>query len=74
MSITVLAFDFGTKSISCAVGQSITGTAKALSAFKAQDGIPDWLKIEKCLKDWQPNIVVVGVTFKLWMVASKVLI
>ncbi|ARU64034.1 Holliday junction DNA helicase RuvA [Histophilus somni] len=65
MSITVLAFDFGTKSIGCAVGQSITGTAQALPAFKAQDGIPDWLKIEKCLKDWQPNIVVVGLPLNM---------
>ena len=29
MGITALAFDFGTKSIGCAVGQSITGTAQA---------------------------------------------
>lgn len=39
MGITVIAFDFGTKSIGCAVGQSITGTAQSLPAFKAQDGI-----------------------------------
>ena len=42
MGITVIAFDFGTKSIGCAVGQSITGTAQSLPAFKAQDGIPNW--------------------------------
>lgn len=65
MAITVLAFDFGTKSIGCAIGQSITGTAQALPAFKAQDGIPDWLKIEKCLKDWQPDIVVVGLPLNM---------
>ena len=65
MAITVLAFDFGTKSIGCAVGQSITGTAQALSAFKAQDGIPDWLKIEKYLKDWQPDIVDVGLPLNM---------
>ena len=49
MGITAIAFDFGTKSIGCAVGQSITGTAQALPAFKAQDGIPNWDAIEKCL-------------------------
>ena len=53
MGITVLAFDFGTKSIGCAVGQSITGTAQALPAFKAQDGIPNWSAIENCLKEWK---------------------
>ena len=46
MAITAIAFDFGTKSIGCAVGQSITGTAQALPAFKAQDGIPNWDAIE----------------------------
>ena len=38
MSGTLLAFDFGTKSIGVAVGQRITGTARPLPAIKAQDG------------------------------------
>ena len=51
MGITAIAFDFGTKSIGCAVGQSITGTAKALPAFKAQDGIPNWDAIDGTEQD-----------------------
>ncbi|ATF74664.1 Holliday junction resolvase RuvX [Pasteurella multocida] len=65
MGITVLAFDFGTKSIGCAVGQSITGTAQALPAFKAQDGIPNWDAIGKCLAEWQPDRVVVGLPLNM---------
>ncbi|OOF40735.1 Holliday junction DNA helicase RuvA [Rodentibacter mrazii] len=65
MSITALAFDFGMKSIGCAVGQSITGTAQALPAFKAQDGIPNWENIEKCLKEWNPDFVVVGLPLNM---------
>ncbi|WP_439257484.1 MULTISPECIES: Holliday junction resolvase RuvX [unclassified Lonepinella] len=65
MGITVLAFDFGTKSIGCAVGQSITGTAQALTAFKAQDGIPNWDAIEKLLKEWQPDRLVVGLPLNM---------
>ena len=65
MGIIALAFDFGTKSIGCAVGQSITGTAQALPAFKAQDGIPNWDAIEKCLKEWKPEIVVVGLPLNM---------
>ncbi|HDR1022489.1 TPA: Holliday junction resolvase RuvX [Pasteurella multocida] len=65
MGMTVLAFDFGTKSIGCAVGQSITGTAQALSAFKAQDGIPNWDAIEKCLNEWRPDLVVVGLPLNM---------
>ena len=65
MDITAIAFDFGTKSIGCAVGQSITGTAQALPAFKAQDGIPNWDAIEKCLKDWKPDVIVVGLPLNM---------
>ena len=55
MSGTLLAFDFGTKSIGVAVGQRITGTARPLPAIKAQDGTPDWNIIERLLKEWQPD-------------------
>ncbi|WP_040976797.1 Holliday junction resolvase RuvX [Necropsobacter massiliensis] len=65
MTLTALAFDFGTRSIGCAVGQSVTATAQALPAFKAQDGIPDWAKIEKCLREWQPDIIVVGLPLNM---------
>ncbi len=57
---TILAFDFGTKSIGCAVGQTITGTAGPVKAFKAKDGIPNWNDIESTLKEWQPDYIVVG--------------
>ncbi|MGV6988439.1 Holliday junction resolvase RuvX [Testudinibacter sp. P80/BLE/0925] len=65
MGFTALAFDFGVKSIGCAVGQSITGTAQALNAFKANDGVPDWALIEKCLQEWQPKIVIVGLPLNM---------
>ena len=55
-----MAFDFGTKSIGSAIGQDITGTASPLKAFKANDGIPNWDDIEKQIKEWQPNLIVVG--------------
>lgn len=57
---TIMAFDYGTKSIGSAIGQTITGTASPLKAFKAQDGIPKWEDIEKQIKEWQPDLVVVG--------------
>lgn len=60
MSDTIMAFDYGTKSIGSAIGQTITGTASALKAFKAKDGIPNWDDIEKQIKEWQPALLVVG--------------
>lgn len=65
MSQTIIAFDFGEKSIGCAVGQSITGTAQALSAFKAQNGIPNWEAIGTLLKEWQPDLLVVGLPLNM---------
>ncbi|MCA6954399.1 Holliday junction resolvase RuvX [Pectobacterium polaris] len=64
-SKTILAFDFGTKSIGVAIGQEITGTARALTSFKAQEGIPDWQKVEKLLSEWQPDLVVVGLPLNM---------
>lgn len=64
-TMTLLAFDFGTKSIGVAIGQQLTGTARPLTALKAQDGIPDWNKIEALLKEWQPDRVVVGLPLNM---------
>lgn len=65
MDITIIAFDFGLNSIGCAVGQSITGTAQALPAFKARDGIPQWEMIEKILNEWRPQELVVGLPLNM---------
>lgn len=65
MSGTLLAFDFGTKSIGVAVGQRITGTARPLPAIKAQDGTPDWNIIERLLKEWQPDEIIVGLPLNM---------
>lgn len=64
-SRSVLAFDYGTKSIGVAIGQELTGTASPLAALKAKDGIPCWQAIEKLLKEWQPDLVVVGLPLDL---------
>ena len=62
---TVLGFDFGTKSIGVAIGQEITGTARPLTAFKAKEGNPDWQQVEKLLKEWQPDLVIVGLPLNM---------
>ncbi|PHM55922.1 Holliday junction resolvase RuvX [Xenorhabdus sp. KK7.4] len=62
---TVIAFDFGTRSIGAAIGQEITGTARALDSFKAKEGSPNWDLIEKLLKEWQPDLVIVGLPLNM---------
>lgn len=64
-SQTVLGFDFGTRSIGVAVGQSLTGSASLLSSLKARDGIPDWDQLATLLQDWQPAQLVVGLPLNM---------
>lgn len=63
--MSVIGFDFGTKSIGVAVGQSITGTASPLPALAAKDGVPDWQLVEKILTEWRPSLCVVGLPLNM---------
>ena len=57
---TVLAFDYGLRQIGVAVGNCLTASTQALPIIKAKDGIPHWPDLEQLLKEWQPDLVVVG--------------
>lgn len=61
----VVAFDYGTRFIGVAVGQSVTRTASPLAAIPAKDGTPDWNRIEALLKEWQPQRLVVGLPLNM---------
>lgn len=62
---TVMGFDFGTKSIGIAVGQSITGSANPLTSVKAVDGIPNWDDIGKLINEWKPELLVIGLPLNM---------
>lgn len=62
---TVMAFDFGMKSIGVAIGQSITGTASPLKAIRAQDGIPNWENLYLVISQWQPDALLVGLPLNM---------
>ncbi|WP_437879367.1 Holliday junction resolvase RuvX [Pseudomonas sp. LRF_L74] len=61
----LLGFDYGTKQIGVAVGQTITGQARELCVLKAQNGVPDWQKVEALIKEWQPDAIVVGLPLNM---------
>ena len=67
----VMAFDYGIKKIGVAVGQSITGTANPLTILSAKVGIPDWLEVEKLIRQWQPAHIVVGLPINMDDSASE---
>ncbi len=62
---TLLAFDYGTKNIGVACGQTISFTANVLPALKAKDGIPDWLQVGKIIQEWQPDLTLVGLPLNM---------
>jgi putative Holliday junction resolvase len=61
----IIAFDYGTRFIGVAVGQSITRTASPLAALPAKDGTPNWDQIAALLKEWQPQRLVVGLPLNM---------
>ena len=61
----LLGFDYGSKQIGVAVGQAVTGQARELCVLKAQNGVPDWTQIERLLKEWQPDALVVGLPLNM---------
>ena len=63
--IAALAFDYGTRRIGVAFGQSISRTARAVAVLKAQEGMPDWGQIAGLIADWHPDVLVVGLPFNL---------
>ena len=61
----LLAFDFGTKRIGVAIGQTITQSARPLDTVQAKDGEPNWSAIEKVIKKWLPDALVVGIPLNM---------
>lgn len=61
-SDTYLGFDFGTKKIGVAVGQTTTATASPLQTIPSIRQAPDWDSIGRLIQQWQPAGLVVGVS------------
>lgn len=57
---TLLCFDFGTKRIGVAVGQTLTDTATPLEIIHVRNGRPDWDRIGALIRQWQPQALLVG--------------
>ncbi len=57
---TYLAFDFGTKRIGVAVGNSISGTAQPLTTLHGEQNEHRFAAIAALIREWQPAALVVG--------------
>ena len=56
-----LAFDFGTRRIGVAIGNSLTREARALTAIDAADSALRWSALRALIEEWQPAQLVVGI-------------
>jgi putative holliday junction resolvase len=58
--VTVIAFDYGTRRVGVAVGNSVTRAGQALKTITAANADALFKEIERLLAEWQPNQLVVG--------------
>jgi putative Holliday junction resolvase len=58
--ITVMAFDYGTRRVGVAVGNSVTQAGQALKTIAAPNTDALFQNIEVLVKEWQPDQLVVG--------------
>lgn len=65
LTTKLMGFDFGTKRIGVATGQTLTATAQALDPVSARDGIPDWVAMDRIVTQWQPDEMVVGLPLNM---------
>ncbi|HEX3396806.1 MAG TPA: Holliday junction resolvase RuvX [Steroidobacteraceae bacterium] len=60
-----LAFDFGLRRIGVACGDSISRSASGLETVPSGPDGPRWKLIASMLRDWQPDVAVVGLPYNV---------
>ena len=60
----ILAFDFGTRRIGLATGDTLTRTARGLATLERGRGVP-WPAIDKVCADLQPSQLIVGLPLNM---------
>lgn len=62
---TVLGFDYGARRIGVAVGNRISGSARALEVVGNGDNGPDWSRLAALMREWRPDALIVGLPLML---------
>lgn len=60
----ILAFDFGTRRIGVASGDTVTRTARGLRTFDRGAGIP-WAAIATLIEEYRPTQLVIGIPYNM---------
>ena len=61
----LLAFDFGTKHIGVAIGQTISESSEGLTQLQADNGRPNWEEIDALVNEWRPDAFVIGLPLNM---------
>jgi putative holliday junction resolvase len=61
----VLAFDYGLRRIGVACGDTLSRNASALETVPAGQKGPRWEVIATMMRDWQPDLAVVGLPYNV---------
>jgi len=59
-AVTLLGFDVGARRIGVAVGNTISGSAREVGVLNVFDDKPDWPALDRWIKEWRPQRLVVG--------------
>ena len=57
---TLLAFDVGARRIGVAVGNTVSSSARELGVLDVHAAGPDWPALDRWVRDWKPDGLVVG--------------
>jgi putative Holliday junction resolvase len=57
---TLLCFDVGARRTGVAVGNSLSGTARALGILDVYESGPNWPALDSWIHEWRPDGLVVG--------------
>jgi putative Holliday junction resolvase len=60
MATRALVFDFGTRKIGVAAANRVSATATPLVTLAARDGVPEWREVAALIREWQPDVLVIG--------------
>jgi putative Holliday junction resolvase len=61
----IIAFDFGLRRIGVACGDTISRSASPLEGVAAGPKGPQWEAITALMREWQPNLAVVGLPYNV---------
>jgi putative pre-16S rRNA nuclease len=61
----ILAFDYGTKRIGIASGDTLTRTARALTTLERNNNAMPWPTVDKLVREYQPAQLVVGLPWNM---------